>query len=125
MYPYGLIGNCQASALVKTNGSVEWFCLPRPDSPPVFGAILDKAGGDFSIYPPADATAFQSHQYYLDNTNILITELSWKSSRGDSEKIEITDFFPRFEQYGRTYRPISLFRRVRALEGAPMVRIGI
>jgi GH15 family glucan-1,4-alpha-glucosidase len=125
MYPYGLIGNCQASALIRDDARIEWFCLPRPDSPPVFGAILDEKGGDFSIRPPDDAQDIRSQQHYLDNTNVLVTTIEWKSPRGDLEKIEITDFLPRFEQYGRIYRPLALFRRVKALVGTPMIRIGI
>jgi GH15 family glucan-1,4-alpha-glucosidase len=47
MYPYGLIGNCQISALIRDQGSIDWLCLPRPDSPPVFGRILNPKGDTF------------------------------------------------------------------------------
>ena len=76
MYRYGLIGNCQASALVSDMGSIEWFCLPRPDSPPVFGALLDEKGGDFAILPPQNASEIRSEQYYTENTNVLVTEFT-------------------------------------------------
>src|SRR5690606_41049964 len=69
MYRYGLIGNCEASALVSDTGAVEWFCLPRPDSPPVFGALLDPEGGDFAILPPEGALDIDTEQYYTENTN--------------------------------------------------------
>jgi len=46
----GLIGNCQIAALVDRRGAVVWACLPRFDSPPLFGALLDAAaGGHFTI----------------------------------------------------------------------------
>lgn len=118
MYSYGLVGNCQLSALISKFGSLDWLCLPRPDSDPVFGRILDAEGGYFSIDPP-DIAGSTSKQYYLENTNILVTEVT--NSFGDSYRV--TDFAPRFEQFGRVYRPISLFRIVEPLLGAPRVRV--
>jgi GH15 family glucan-1,4-alpha-glucosidase len=116
MYPYGLIGNCQASALVNKSGSLAWLCLPRPDSPPVFGKILDDDGGHFSISPVGN---FESHQHYLPNTNILVTKMICQ----DGSEFQITDFFPRYEQYGRLYRPMSLFRIVEPIKGTPIIRV--
>ncbi len=122
MYPYGLIGNCHASALIREDASLDWLCFPRPDSPPVFGAILDKNGGAFRIEPPEGAVDLVYEQSYLDSTNILRTVIRWRTPAGAIEAIEVVDFFPRFEQYGRMYRPLSMFRRVRALEGSPLVK---
>ncbi|MGK5086823.1 trehalase-like domain-containing protein, partial [Bdellovibrionota bacterium FG-2] len=108
MYNYGLIGNCQIAALVNTTGSIDWLCLPRPDSPPVFGRLLDEDGGHFSIETAGKSTSRQS---YLPNTNILITHITAE----DGSEFEITDFCPRFEQYGRMFRPCSLFVRAHAV----------
>jgi GH15 family glucan-1,4-alpha-glucosidase len=116
MYRYGLIGNCQSSALIGNTGSVEWLCLPRPDSPPVFGRLLDDLGGNFHISPSGP---FASHQRYLPNTNILVTTFQCD----DGTEFKITDFFPRFEQHGRMYRPMSLFRIVEPITGTPSVRV--
>lgn len=117
MYDHGLIGNCQIAALVSKEGSVDWLCLPRPDSPPVFGRLLDGEGGHFSV-AAADEVA-SSHQEYVRNTNVLVTTITTK--RGDSFKI--TDFCPRFEQFGRMFRPFSVFRMVEPLAGHPRIKV--
>lgn len=94
------------------------MCLPRPDSPPVFGRLLDSDGGHFSITSPVSSSAEpKTSQSYLPNTNILLTTVTL--SNGDS--FQITDFCPRFEQYGRMYRPAALFRLVQPLQGTPAI----
>jgi GH15 family glucan-1,4-alpha-glucosidase len=116
VYPYGLIGNCQGSALVSLRGSIDWLCWPRPDSEPVFGRLLDPEGGGFSIQPEA---GFKGSQAYVPNTNILVTRFD----SPDGSAFQVTDFFPRFAQYGRVYRPLSLFRIVEPLAGQPRIRV--
>ena len=119
MYPYALIGNCYASALVNATGSIDWMCMPRPDSPPVFGRLLDQDGGHFSIRTPTGASEPTTQQQYISNTNILTTVVTL--ANGDA--FQITDFFPRFEQYGRVYRPAALFRMVEPLHGTPAIQV--
>jgi GH15 family glucan-1,4-alpha-glucosidase len=115
MYPYGLIGNCQLSALISQTGSIDWLCLPRPDSPPVFGRLLDEQGGHFAIEGAGKCVGLQR---YLPNTSILTTLITTE----DGSQFEITDFCPRFYQHGRVYRPIALFRIVRPIAGSPSIR---
>jgi GH15 family glucan-1,4-alpha-glucosidase len=116
MYSYGLVGNCQASALVNNDGSIDWLCLPRPDSPPIFGKILDSDGGSFSIIPKGN---FRTEQSYIPNTNVLVTCFFCD----DGTEFKITDFCPRFWESGRLYRPLSLFRLVEPIKGTPVVKI--
>ena len=85
---HGLIGDLQTAALVTTDGSIDWFCFPRFDSPSVFGALLDhRLGGRFQIRPASDA--FDTKQMYLPDTAILVTRFLTEDGVG-----EITDFMP-------------------------------
>ena len=69
---YGAIGEGHTCALVGVNGSVDWLCLPRFDSPSVFGALLDtERGGFFRISPIGHQ--YESLQAYDDATNVLQT----------------------------------------------------
>ena len=66
---HGLIGDLHTAALVGTDGTIDWYCCPRFDSPSVFGAILDADhGGLFRISPDCDG--WSSKQLYLPDTNI-------------------------------------------------------
>jgi GH15 family glucan-1,4-alpha-glucosidase len=117
MYRHGLIGNCQIAALVSEEGSLEWLCLPRPDSPPVFGRILDEHGGHFSITPREPIASRK--QEYVRNTNVLVTTITLKN--GDAYRI--TDFCPRFYQYNRIFRPFAIHRILEPIAGNPMVSV--
>ena len=115
-YQSGLIGNCSYLAHVNINSNISWLCWPRFDSSFVFGGLLDKEkGGEFSILPPGE---YSSNQYYLENTNILCTEIASKEG-----KYRITDFAPRFHQYERNFKPLMLIRKIEPLEGLPRIRV--
>jgi alpha,alpha-trehalase len=75
---YGFLSDCQTCALVAPGGSVEWLCLPRFDSPSVFGAILDRGAGMFRLGP--DGVAVPAARRYLPGTMVL--ETSWGSRGG-------------------------------------------
>ena len=75
---YGFLSDGEASALVAPSGSVDWMCLPRFDSPSVFGAVLGRRAGSFTV-APVDARVPAARRY-LPGTMIL--ETSWGTSTG-------------------------------------------
>lgn len=111
----GLIGNCQCSALIHRSGAIVWACLPRFDSPPVLGALLDPSGGTFEIGLPEGTLGVQR---YLPNTNILETRFD-----GPEGSFRVVDFCPRYEAFGRMFRPTKLVRIVEPLAGTPRIRV--
>jgi len=68
---YAFLSDCETCALVAPNGGVEWLCLPRFDSPSVFGAILDRDAGSFRL-GPSDVEVPAARRY-LPGTNVLET----------------------------------------------------
>jgi GH15 family glucan-1,4-alpha-glucosidase len=75
---YGFLSDCETTALVAPGGNVEWMCLPRMDSPSVFGAMLDRDAGGFR-FGPADVTVPAARRY-LPGTMVL--ETSWGTPTG-------------------------------------------
>ena len=85
---HGLIGNLQTAALVSTDGTIDWFCAPRFDSPSIFGSLLDHdRGGHLRTRPTADT--FTRQQLYYPDTAILVTRFLTESGVG-----EVSDFMP-------------------------------
>ena len=85
---HGLIGDLQTAALVAGDGTLDWFCAPRFDSPSMFGALLDSRRGGFLRTRPADG-AFETRQLYFPETAILITRFLTEAGVG-----ELMDFMP-------------------------------
>jgi GH15 family glucan-1,4-alpha-glucosidase len=88
LYDYGLIGNERTAALVSHDGSVDWACFPRFDSPSVFGRLLDRAAGGFHRIAPEGRYA--SHQQYIGGTNLLSTLFEIRGG----VLLGLTDFMP-------------------------------
>ncbi len=115
-YQTGIIGNCAFLAHINKNTNVDWLCWPRFDSSFVFGGLLDdEKGGEFSIRPQGE---YSTKQYYLENTNILCTEVS-----NPEGTYRITDYAPRFRQYDRYYKPLMLIRKIEIVEGNPRIKV--
>ncbi|SKB36312.1 glycoside hydrolase family 15 protein [Daejeonella lutea] len=116
LYKSGLVGNCAYLAHINVNTNVDWLCWPAFDSTFVFGGMMDiDKGGEFSILPEGE---FSSNQYYLENTNVLCTEITCESG-----SYRVTDFAPRFHQYERYFKPLMLIRKVEPLDGTPRIKV--
>ena len=89
----GIIGNTLTAALVATDGTIDWCCLPRFDAPSVFAGILDdEKGGRFQISPQLP---YKSRQAYLPDSNVLQTTF-----QTDTGKITVVDFMPCYRTPG-------------------------
>src|SRR5580692_11237549 len=78
---HGLIGDLHSVALVGTNGTIDWFCCPAFDSPSVFGCLLDAGEGGF--FALAAAIPARTRQFYLPDTNVLITRFFAEEGVGE------------------------------------------
>ena len=108
---YGMIGDMHTVALVGTDGSIDWLCVPRFDSPSVFAGILDDGkGGRFKIAPVGDDVTCK--QFYWPETNVLITRFL-----GPHGAAELTDFMPAGREVSGGKHRLQLIRRVTAVRG--------
>jgi len=111
---HGVIGDLHTAALVGTDGTVDWLCLPAFDSPSVFCSILDdEKGGHFGLRP---VEYTRSQQLYLPDTNVLLTR--FLSPHGVAE---VLDFMPILASPFERHR---LVRNVRVIRGAMDFEVG-
>ncbi|GAA1809843.1 glycoside hydrolase family 15 protein [Planosporangium flavigriseum] len=114
---HGLIGDLRTAALVGSEGSIDWYCCPRFDSPSVFASILDaERGGSFSV--SADVSA-RTRQFYFPDTNVLITRFFAEDGVG-----EVQDFMPVTEDPRDPGRR-RLIRRVSCARGSLPFRVQV
>jgi pentatricopeptide repeat protein len=107
---HGLIGDLQTAALVTTDGTVDFFCSPRFDSPSVFASLLDgDKGGYFRIAPAG--TDYVTKQLYMPGTALLITRFMTPDGVG-----EVLDFMPVIE--GEPTDRHRIVRRLRVARGS-------
>ena len=108
---YALLSNCRTAALVSDTGSIDWLCLPRLDSPSVFGALLgDEAHGRWQLRP-ADPDAVCTRRYDGD-TFVLISR--WESADAVAE---VHDFMPIGLDPDVAIRRTDLVRRIVGVQG--------
>ena len=109
---YGLIGDLQTAALVGRNGSVDWLCLPRFDSPSCFAKLLgDERHGRWLLAPAREAETISRR--YRPGTLILETDFETEDGQ-----VRVIDFMPR-----RGGRPPQLVRIVEGLRGRVPMRL--
>ncbi len=74
------LSDCASAALVTRDGSVDWLCLPRLDSPPVLARLLDDDAGHLALRP-ADPAAVAERRYLPHS---LVLETTWTCSHGSA-----------------------------------------
>jgi GH15 family glucan-1,4-alpha-glucosidase len=114
---YAFLGDCHTGALVSSDGSVDWLCLPRLDDGSYFGRLLDRDRGGWCAVTPVDPAA--SSRRYLDGTLVLQTEMTTPGGR-----VRVTDCLTM--RPGGARRPYrQLLRVVDGLQGAVDLRFQV
>ena len=125
---YAFLSDCHTGALVAPDGSIDWLCLPRFDSPSVFGSLLDRGAGTFRLGP--FGINVPSGRAYEPGTNSLVT--AWKSTSGWATVHEALTMGPRRGEDTITphTRPPTdedaehvLVRTVRCIEGSVEIEL--
>jgi GH15 family glucan-1,4-alpha-glucosidase len=75
---YAFLSNCHTGALVAPDGGIDWLCVPRFDSPSIFGSLLDRGAGSFRLGP--FAINHPTSRIYEAGTNTMVT--TWKTPTG-------------------------------------------
>ena len=102
---YALIGDCHTAALVGNDGSIDWLCLPRFDSPSTFGALLgDEDHGRWLVAP--SGPVLETSRSYRGDSFTLVTR--WVTSTGEAEVIDLMPFGD---------RRADIVRRIRGIRG--------
>lgn len=114
-----VVGNCSIASLIDREGRHVWHCLARLDGDPVFNALLggtEPAAGFMDVVV-RDRTA--TRQRYLPNSAVLETVIEDKNGGA----LRMLDFAPRFQRFGRMFRPPQLVRRIEPLAGRPRLAV--
>ena len=111
-----VIGNGNLIALVHPDSGIDWLCMPRFDSPSIFGRLLDEERGGTWRFLPSGRVQ-QGQMRYVRNTNVLLTRFEDESGAWD-----LFDFVPRIPEGLRHRAPLRVVRLLRPVSGRPRVR---
>jgi GH15 family glucan-1,4-alpha-glucosidase len=116
---HAAIGNGRILALVSPTSAIEWLCLPRFDSPSVFGRLLDhERGGTWRVLH--QGREMMGEMSYLPNTNIAVTRFAAPGAAW-----EVIDFAPRIPSGLSARVPLELVRVIRPIAGQPRLSIDL
>jgi GH15 family glucan-1,4-alpha-glucosidase len=117
-----LIGNGTIGALIDGNARIAWCCFPGFDGDPAFCSLLrsERTGeADFGHFSIVVRNTAKIEQSYVRNTAVLLTRIT----DTDGGVVEITDFAPRYKQFGRIFAPMMLIRQIRPVVGKPRIHV--
>ena len=110
---YAFLSDCSSAALVDRAGSVDWWCVPRFDSPSVFGRLLDPAAGHWTLVP---AEPFEASREYVEDSLVLRT--TFRTGTGEVEVTDALAFAPGARGHAIGFAsPHVLLRRVVGVSG--------
>lgn len=114
---YSIIGDCRTAALVATDASIDWLCLPHFDSEAVLSRLIGAPSGGFLELTEIDNgnSPYPISQRYIENTAILQTEIAFSSGN-----VAVTDYMPTSERQGRQHwqeENSCIVRNIEALSG--------
>ncbi|TCS39379.1 GH15 family glucan-1,4-alpha-glucosidase [Paucimonas lemoignei] len=107
---YAFISDCHCTALVSRNGSIDWCCMPRPDSDSCFGRILDWDHGGYCAIAPTTADVSTSRRYIPES---MIVETCFRSTAGE---VKVVDFFV-MDKRAEEQAPNRLVRMIEGIRG--------
>ena len=104
-----VIGNCEVAALIDSDATIVFGCLPRLDADPVFCALVDCDRGpdERGVFGIELVDCVGKSQRYLRNTAIVETILA----DANGSRLRVLDFCPRFRARGRMFRPMMKIGR--------------
>ncbi len=117
----GLIGNSRTNALIDKSAAIIWWCYPDFDSDPICCALLDHEEKQQGLIDVQFEGATLIKQEYARNTPVLVT--TFEDEAGN--RIEVTDFAPRFYLHGRTFAPSMLVRIIKRIAGRPRIALRV
>ncbi|MCF7551303.1 glycoside hydrolase family 15 protein [Pseudonocardia sp. WMMC193] len=114
---HGIIGDLRTAALVGTDGTIDWFCAPRFDSPSVFGSLLGADAGHWTLAPTCEVASRQ--QFYFPDSNVLITRFLTEHGI-----VEVQDLMPVLRPHDPDHRQ-RIVRRVLNVRGSVGMRVEV
>jgi len=116
---YAFLSDCHSAALVDRRGSVDWWCVPRFDSPSVFGRLLDPGAGHWTIAPADD---FEDERAY-DGDSLVLRSV-FRTATGEVNVLDAAAVHPGARGHGLGLRsPHTLLRRVEGVRGTVTLRV--
>jgi GH15 family glucan-1,4-alpha-glucosidase len=116
---YAIIGDCRAAALISRGGSLDWLCLPRFDSPSIFGAILDaRHGGRFAVQP---RDPFTTTRRYVGDSNVL--ETTFATTTGTARVTDVMAVASESDRAGELWPDHEILRKVECTAGHVLMEV--